>query len=356
MPKAGTPVAQPVVAVASLGGTITMTAGPPGAGTAGTARAPGVTPSLTADDLTASVPELADVASIRAETLFTKPGASLGFPDLLAALAWARRTVAEGASGAVLVQGTDTLEETAYFLDLYWDRPEPLVVAGAMRPPQHPGADGPANLLAAALTAADPRSRGLGVLVTLGDEVHAAARVRKQDSAAPGAFASVPFGPLARVHERALAYGSRPAAPRPAPLAPPAASEGPVPRVALLETFLGDDGELLGLASSAGFDGVVVSAFGAGHVSADLAAAVSKTVERVPVVFATRTGAGAVFRDTYGFTGSEQDLIRRGAVPAGWLDGRKARLLLWALLASGADADAVRAGFATRSGPGGGAL
>jgi L-asparaginase len=127
-----------------------------------------------------------------------------------------------------------------------------------------------------------------------------------------------------------------------------------MPRVALLETFLGDDGELLGLASSAGFDGVVVSAFGAGHVSADLAAAMSKTIESIPVVFASRTGAGSVFSSTYGFTGSEQDLIRRGAVSAGWLDARKARLLVWAILASGADADEVRATVAARgAAPGG---
>jgi L-asparaginase len=99
-----------------------------------------------------------------------------------------------------------------------------------------------------------------------------------------------------------------------------------------------------------------VSAFGAGHVSTDLAAAMSKTIESIPVVFASRTGAGSVFSSTYGFTGSEQDLIRRGAVSAGWLDARKARLLLWALLAAGLEAEAVRAGFAARTGAGGGPI
>ncbi|WP_127359309.1 asparaginase [Actinacidiphila soli] len=355
---------KPLVAIASLGGTITMTraaaapaetAGPDGTETSVPAGARGVTPSLTAADLTGSVPELPEVAEIRAETLFTKPGASLGFAELLSALDWARAAVADGAAGVVLVQGTDTLEETSYFLDLYWDRPEPLIVAGAMRPPQYPSADGPANLLAATLTAAEPRSRGLGVLVVLNDEVHAAARVRKADSSALGAFTSVPFGPLARVHERTLAYGNRPARGRPAPLSRPTAGTGATgggtgPRVALLETCLGDDGELLGLAEAAGYDGAVLSAFGAGHVSEDLAAVVSKAVGRIPVVFATRTGAGAVFHDTYGFAGSEQDLLRRGAIPAGWLDARKARLLLWALLAAGCDQETVRAQFAGRMG------
>jgi L-asparaginase len=305
------------------------------------------------------VPELSEVAEIRAETLFTKPGASLGFAELRSGLDWAGAAVADGAAGVVLVQGTDTLEETGYFLDLYWDRPEPLIVTGAMRPPQYPSADGPANLLAATLTAVEPRSRGLGVLVVLNDEVHAAARVRKADSSALGAFTSVPFGPLARVHERTLAYGNRPAQDRPAPLPRPTAGTGAAgaaagggtgPRVALLETCLGDEGELLGLAQAAGYDGAVLSAFGAGHVSEDLAAVVSKAVGRIPVVFATRTGAGAVFHDTYGFVGSEQDLVRRGAIPAGWLDARKARLLLWALLAAGCDEETVRAEFAGRMG------
>jgi L-asparaginase len=327
----------PVVAVASLGGTITMT----------TADGPrGVTPSLTAADLTTSVPELSSVAYVRAETLFTKPGASLGFAELLRALDWSRSAVADGASGAVLVQGTDTLEETGYFLDLYWDRPEPLVVTGAMRPPQHPSADGPANLLAAVLTAAAPQSRGLGVLTVLNDEVHAAARVRKSDTTALGAFASLPFGPLGRIHERAVVYGNLPE--RHAPLPRPLADDSP--RVALLETYLGDDGEQLGLVNDANFDGIVVCAFGAGHVSAATAAVMSKAAEKAPVVLASRVGAGSVLSDTYGFTGSEQDLLRRGAISAGWLDGRKARLLLWSLLAAGAPEARIRAEFAARNG------
>ncbi|MEU0969054.1 asparaginase [Streptomyces sp. NPDC005917] len=343
---------KPLVAVASLGGTITMTRDVATAASDDPSprRTQGVTPSLTAADLTSAVPELSAVAEIRAETLFTMPGASIGVTELLAALDWARAAVADGAAGVVLVQGTDTLEESAYLLDLYWDRPEPLVMAGAMRPPQYPGADGPANLMAAVLTAAEPDARGLGVLVVLGDEVHAAVRVRKTDSSMVGAFSSAPFGPLARVHEGRVAYGNRPPRPRPAPLPRPAAPDRS-PRVALLETFLGDDGDLLSLVADAGYDGTVLAAFGVGHVSADLAAVISKANEQMPVVFATRTGSGPVFHGTYGFTGSERDLTVRGAIPAGWLDARKARLLLWALLAAGSDERTVRAGFAARAEP-----
>jgi L-asparaginase len=326
---------KPRVAVASLGGTITMTAGH-GTG--------GVAPTLTAADLLGAVPILAETADLRAETLVTAPGASLDFTHVLRALGWARDAVLEGAVGVVLVQGTDTLEETSYLLDLHWDRPEPLVLTGAMRSPEQPGADGPANLLAAVLTATAPSSRGLGVLVAMNDEVHAAARVRKSDATALGAFSSAPFGPLARIHERRANYVNRPAH-RPAL---PLPAGGRSPRVALLETCLGDDGDLLGLVVDADYDGVVISAFGAGHLSAGMAGMVSKATEQGPVVLASRTGAGAVLSHTYGFIGSEQDLLARGAVSAGWLDPRKARILLWSLLAAGAPIERVREVFAVR--------
>jgi L-asparaginase len=248
----------------------------------------------------------------------------LEFADLADALHWARRSVDDAATGVVLVQGTDTLEETSYLLDLHWDRPEPLVVTGAMRPPQQPSADGPANLLAALLAAAAPESRGLGVLAVLNDEVHAASRI----------------------HEGAVVYANRVARPRPLP--------GPVPvhapKVALLEASLGDTGELLALASEADFDGIVLSAFGAGHVPSAMATMVSKAAERVPIVLASRAGAGSVLEGTYGFTGSERDLLDRGAVSAGWLDARKARILLSCLLAADEPIDRIRAEFALRNG------
>lgn len=326
------------VAVASLGGTITMI--PASAGS-------GVTPSLSAADLLAAVPELAVVADLAATTLRTQPGAWLTPPDVREVAAWAR---AQPADGLVVVQGTDTIEETAYLLDLLWDRPEPLVVTGAMRPPGSPGADGPANMLAAVHVAAAPAARGRGVLVVLDDAVHAAARVRKTDSMATHAFTSPPFGPVGRVHEGSVTFAGPPARWP----ALPAPEPGRDPRVALLETHLGDGGELLRLVAGAGYDGVVLAGFGAGHVSAAFAEVVGEVAGRRPLVLASRTGSGPVLERTYGFAGSERDLLARGVLPAGWLDARKARLLLWALLAAGAGPDEVQAAVRDRgSAPGG---
>ncbi|SFL49893.1 asparaginase [Geodermatophilus ruber] len=334
----GTGARRPRVVVGSLGGTITMT--PPSTGG-------GALPTLAAADLVRDVPGLAEVADLAACTLRTVPGAWLTPLDVAAVAEWAR---AQDADGVVVVQGTDTIEETAYLLDLYWDRPEPLVVTGAMRTPAVAGADGPANLLAATVVAAAAASRGRGALVVLDDQVHAAARVRKTDSIALHAFTSGAFGPVGRVHERRVTYAGRAARwPR-----LPGPSAGRNPRVALLETHLGDTGELLRLVLDAGHDGVVLAGFGAGHVPAALAETVSAAVERGPVVLAGRTGGGPVLGGTYGFVGSEQDLLARGVVPAGWLDPRKARLLLWALLAGGTEPAQVRATITARgAAPGG---
>ncbi|GHH47438.1 asparaginase [Lentzea cavernae] len=286
------------VAVASLGGTITMT----GSGA--------VAPTLGAQDLVQGL-EVGEIA-----TLATTPGASLTFVTLLEAFDWACKQVSEGASGVVVVQGTDTLEETAYFFDCLWPHDEPVVVTGAMRHPGLPGADGPANLAAAVAVAAAPNSRGRGSLLVLNDEIHAARWVRKTHSSLMNAFTSFP-GPLGLVVEGSPRYF------HPAHRAPALPRPLDAPAVPLVEATVDEDGSILDWLN---VKGVVVAAAGVGHVSAGMAEAISRA--RFPVVVATRTGAGTTFQGTYGFVGSEADLIQRGVVMAGWLCPRKARVLL----------------------------
>ena len=192
--------------------------------------------------------------------------ARITFDLLLEVLALARRAVDEGASGVVVVQGTDTLEETAYVLDLLWDRPEPLVLTGAMRTPTMPGADGPANLAAAVTAAATPACRDLGALVVLDDVVHAARRVSKRHSSATGAFVSAEPGPLGHAPRgRGRRAGSGPAAAgrcrRPRSVAV---------HVDLLTAVLGDDPRRYRAAASIA-DGLVVAGLGAGHVTPEVA-------------------------------------------------------------------------------------
>ena len=325
-------LALPFVAVGSLGGTISMTP---------SATAGGVVPTLDAAQLTASIPGLNAVAEIGAASILRLPSASLSTSDVLQSLAWAEEQVRDGAMGVVLTQGTDTIEETAFLLDLYWSHAQPLIVTGAMRTPLSAGADGPANLLAAVQVAVSPDSRGRGVLVVMNDTIHAARFVAKGDALSVQAFVSPDFGPLGRVIEGSPTYLGAPL--HRTVLAKPST---PLPRIALVTALLGDDGELASAAIHAGYEGVVVAGFGAGHVSAAFARRIESLTQQVPVVVASRTGGGCTATATYGFEGSEIDLAKRGALLAGWLSPLKARLVLAALLGANTPASDLAARLA----------
>ncbi|MGW1888708.1 asparaginase [Streptomyces sp. NPDC002004] len=273
------------------------------------------------------------------------PSASLSLDDVAELAGEVDEATAAG-SGAVVVQGTDTLEETAFLLDLLCTHRQPVVVTGAMRRPDAPGADGPANLAAALAVAADPACRGLGAVTVLADEIHAARHVRKAHTTSVATFASPGAGPLGTVVEgrpRILLRPAKPVVDRPLRLRRPA-------RVALLTLSLGDRGELLEAVDDR-FDGLVLAAFGAGHAPSWLVEPLGRIAARIPVVLASRTGAGATLSHTYRGPGSESDLLAHGLIGAGHLDAPKARLLLHALLADGAGEQRVREVFAGVASP-----
>jgi L-asparaginase len=324
------------VTVFGLGGTIAMTASDGG----------GVVPALSADQLVAAVPGLADSGvTVEVKDFRRVPGASLGFDDLEALVEAIRQQLADGVDGVVVTQGTDTIEETAYLLDLSLGRSEPVVVTGAMRNPTLAGADGPANLLAAVQVAASAQARDLGVVVVFADEIHAASRVRKTHSTSGFTFQSPTGGPLGYVVEGRARVVNRPAG----RVVLATANEWRPVEVGLVTVVFGDTGVLLdGLDSR--LDGLVVAGFGVGHVPSRLVGTLADLASRMPVVLASRTGAGSVLTQTYAFPGSESDLQQRGLISAGFLDPLKARILLHRLLASGHDHETVRAAFAEASG------
>lgn len=326
---------RPRLLVLSLGGTITMTAGP-GAG---------IAPTLGADDLVAAVPGLGAVAEIEAHSPLRLASPSLTLAHICAVAGEIRAAFAAGFDGAVVIQGTDTLEETAFTLDLLIRDERPVVVIGAMRGAQSAGADGPANLLAAAVVAGSTQAHGLGTLVVLDDTVHAARFVRKAHTALTSAFVSDNGGPLGLVAEGRVRLFSRVVRPDLPALVP----AGGLPPVALVKMTMGDDGRLLGAVPGLGYAGLVIEGMGAGHVPGDIAESVGAIAALLPVVLASRTLAGPVFERTYGYPGSEIDLLARGLIPSGLLAGPKARVLLTLALACGLDRPAIRAAFSAFS-------
>ncbi len=327
------------VGVASMGGTIVMLHDGLLHG-----EGPGLVPVLNAADLAAGVPELSGLVTVVGESISSVGSPSVRFEDVIRALEWARHAVDGGAAGVVVTHGTDTLEETAFLLDLWWDRAAPLVVTGAMRSPEESGADGPANLLAAVLTVLAEDSRDRGVLVAMNDEVFAAASVTKTRSFGVDAFAS-PLGALGLVCELQVEYALNPAGPRPEPLPVPAGSAW----VPIAPTPLGEDERLLDALVAAGADGIVLEGVGAGHVPETMVPAVVRALARVPVVMASRTRRGRTGRNTYGYPGAEIDLLQRGVLMSGRLTATQSRLLLWSLLASGTtDRARIEAEFSRR--------
>ena len=325
---------RPRVGVFSLGGTIASTSAPQ------SARA-GVTPRLGASDLVAAVPQLRDHADVDARAFRQTASGDLTLGDVAALAREVTAGFEAGMTGVVITQGTDTIEETSFALDLLVGSPNPVVVTGAMRNPTLAGPDGPANLLAAVQVAGSSLARGLGAMVVFNDEIHASRFVRKTHTSSPSTFRSATSGPLGWVVEGRPRIPFAPARMPQVILAPDAT----IPPVALVRMALGDDGRLVEAVDSLGYAGLVVEGFGGGHVPARVVPALERLARRIPVVLASRTGSGEVLRETYGFAGSEIDLLARGLVSSGYLDGLKARVLLSLTLARGADIEAVQAMF-----------
>ena len=323
------------VTVFSLGGTIASTA-------AGQSAVGGVTSQLGARDLVDAVSQLRDVADVTSVSFRQFASGDLTLSDLIALAHEISSCLDGGATGVVVTQGTDTLEEAAFALDLLVRRPQPVVVTGAMRNPTLAGPDGPANLLSAVQVAASPDAVGLGTLVVLNDEIHAARFVRKTHTSNPSTFQSPTAGALGWMVEGRVRIVFRLSE---LPFLSSVGVGNAIAPVALLTSALGDDSRMIEQVEPLGYAGLVVEGFGGGHVPARVVPALEALAARVPVVLTSRAGSGEVLRETYGFAGSERDLLSRGLIPGGFLDGPKARILLSLLLSGDRDRHDVRAVF-----------
>ncbi|MFN3265640.1 MAG: asparaginase [Deinococcales bacterium] len=225
--------------------------------------------------------------------------------------------------GIVITHGTDTLEETAFFLHLTLQASIPVVLTGSMRHAEEPSWDGPGNVLAAAHVALEPRSKG--VLVVFGGDIFDARTVTKSDTTRLEAFAGYP-GPIGRIDflsgQPKIAYFAA------AEARAVFAIEHIGARVEVLYAYAGWHGEGLAEALTRA-DGVVIAALGTGNVPPDVVPIIQAA--KKPIVIATRTHNGAIL-PVYGYVGGGKQLRELGAIPASFLNAHKARILLLVVL------------------------
>jgi L-asparaginase len=323
---------KPRIHILALGGTIATRPDASGAMQMG----------LGADDLVAAVPLLPTVAEIEAETVSRVGSHSLSFDQLHALAARIRGLKADG---IVVTQGTDTLEETSFLLDLLLDLDKPVIVTAAMRNPSLTSPDGPGNLLAAVRVAADPwvraHAKALGVVVVMLDEVYAASDVLKVHPTRINAFAATYTGPLAALVEDRVVPMSLPVRDAIASarkyLGP--AKEGKAAPVAVLWMSLDESGHLIEAIASApdrlGYRGAVIGAMGGGHTPERATDSILKLAAALPTVVSPRAGGGPLLRQTYGGPSSEIELRKGGLIWGGRLHPLKARVLLETCLRAG---------------------
>ena len=331
-------MSKPRIHILALGGTIATR--PDAAGT--------MQMGLGADDLVKAVPLLATIAEVEAETVSRVGSHSLSFDQLHELAARIRGLEADG---IVVTQGTDTLEETSFLLDLLLDLPVPVIVTAAMRNPALTSPDGPGNLLAAVRVAADPwvraHAKQLGVVVVMLDEVFAAADVLKVHPVRLNAFASTQTGPLAiLVEDRVVPLSMPVRAPVEAAHAALArAGTGAAAPVALLWVGLDEPGRLIEAMLAApdrlGYRGAVFGAMGGGHLAERMVEIACKLAAVMPTVVAPRAGGGPMLRQTYGGPSAEIALREAGLIWGGRLHPLKARVLLETGLRAGLDRAAI---------------
>ena len=270
--------------------------------------------------------------TVEAQRPLNQPSAHHGTLDLAHLVDVVADTLARPeVAGAVVTHGTDTLEETAYLLDRAVPSEKPVAVTGAMRPPDLPGADGPANLLASVRAVADPAARGRGALVVLADQIHAARLAAKTHPDAPDAFASPGWGPMGRIEAEAVRWAWRPEAERPTQR-----PTGLAPGVWLIPAAVACGPEAIEAAIERNASGFVLETLGGGRVPPSWLEPIERAVGAGTAVAAvSRTGTGRL-GDRYGYRGAAGDLRARGVRFYEGLNGPKGRIEL--MLALGSDA------------------
>ncbi len=226
--------------------------------------------------------------------------------------------------GVVIVHGTDTLEETAFFLDVIVDSPKPIVVTGSMKSSSELGYDGINNLVSSILVAKSPKSKNKGTLVVMNDSINAASEVTKTNTLTLDTFKSMDYGPLGIVDNKEVIFY------RTVNYIKKHIETDTIENaVHLLKVHSGMDSTLLKLMiNNLHAKGIVLDALGRGNVPPAMLEGIDFALQNgIPVIICSRCPSGRVL-DTYGYIGGGKDLTKRGCILAPNLNGQKARIKL----------------------------
>jgi L-asparaginase len=277
--------------------------------------------------LQSALPLLARHADVEMEHLFNKPSPHITPEDMYEiALRVNKHLSRSETDGVVVTHGTDTLEETAYYLDLVIHSNKPVVVTGAMRSLNELGADGPYNLVNSVRVASHDRAKGLGTLVVFNDEVHPAQSVTKTHTSNVATFQSPGLGPIGLITKKEIFFlRDRIQEPK-LPLLPPTR------RVALIKAAAGMDGDMIDWAVHRQMDGIVIEALGQGNLPPAMLPAICRALDRsIPIVLVSRCYNGVV-QDTYDYEGGGKQLKEMGLIFSNGINGQKARIKLMVAL------------------------
>ena len=287
-------------------------------------------PSLSAEEIMSMIPGVEKYAEIEAYTFSSMPSPHMTLETMLKLSKFTTELVErEDIDGVVITHGTDTLEETAYLLDLTVKTKKPVVVTGAMRSGSELGYDGPFNLATSICTAISDEAVGRGVLVCFNGELNSASEVTKANSMALNAFRTPNFGPIGIVdNDNVIFY-------RDANHLEKYDVSEIKKQVALIKCVVDMDSSYIDYLIEKGYGGIVIEALGRGNVPPKMVEGIKKAIElEIPVVVVSRCFEGRVF-ESYGYEGGGKQLKNLGVIFGDTLPGQKARIKLILAINSG---------------------
>src|SRR5450830_385580 len=304
----------PVCVMLATGGTIAMKNDP----------VKGPVPAISGEDLVATVPGIGKIASMEVHNISNVPSDYMDegrWQSLQQATMEALRR--PEVAGVVVSHGTDTLEETAWFLDLTVNSPKPIILIGAQRNASDFDFDGPRNLLNAARLCVSSEAREKGAMLVMNGQINAAREVMKTHTSDVETFKSGDFGFLGNVDEDRIVFYRSPTRRQSITL-----NAGKLPYIEIVAMYGGATGNMVRAAADAGAKGLVIQGLGWGNVNMPMYAAIVDVIKKgIPVVISTRVPNGRVLPH-YGFTGGGKTLQDAGAIMADNLSPQKARILL----------------------------